>query len=34
LGDKLVLPVTLFYFIPYLAGLMIPMFATSTELVR
>ena len=29
LGDKLVLPVTIFYFVPYLAGLMIPMFATS-----
>lgn len=29
LGDKLVLPVTMFYFVPYLAALMIPMIATS-----
>ncbi len=34
LGDKLVLPVTLFYFIPYLAGLMMPMFATSVQMMR
>jgi len=34
LGDKLVLPVTIFYFIPYLAGLMIPMFATSAQMMR
>jgi Flp pilus assembly protein TadB len=34
LGDKLVLPVMIFYFIPYLAGLMIPMFSTAGDLVR
>jgi hypothetical protein len=34
LGDKLVLPVMIFYFIPYLAGLMIPMFSTAGDLAR
>lgn len=34
LGDKLVLPTTLFYFIPYLAGLMVPMFVTSAQMAR
>jgi Flp pilus assembly protein TadB len=33
LGDKLVLPVMIFYFVPYLAGLMIPMFSTAGDLL-
>jgi Flp pilus assembly protein TadB len=33
LGDKLVLPVMIFYFIPYLAGLMIPLFSTAGDLM-
>jgi len=34
LGDKLMIPVMIFYFIPYLAALMIPMFASSLGMVR
>lgn len=31
LENKLVLPIALFFFIPYMAGLMIPMFATAGQ---
>ncbi len=34
LADKLTLPVMIFYFLPYLAGLLIPVFAGSLTMMR